>query len=198
VIRLLAMTFAATLAMLAMAMHSGTMRRAGTQISTAQPGAESTAINPWSKDAPPPSRWKFVNANSPASATSAARNDNPGSAVIARDSSGHFRITGRVNGQDTEFLVDTGADIVSLTRDEAQRLGIFVSSSDFRPMLRTASGSADAAPVRIDSLTIGGTELRNVDAVVVDGLGTNLLGQSALRRLGKLEQDGDRMAFSPG
>jgi aspartyl protease family protein len=73
-----------------------------------------------------------------------------------------------------------------------------VSPGDFRPMLRTASGAAEAARVKIDRLSIGGSELHDVDAVVVVGLGTNLLGQSALRRLGKLEQDGDRMVIDPG
>ena len=38
-------------------------------------------------------------------------------------------------------------------------------------------------------------EVRNVDAVVVEGLPTNLLGQSVLRRLGKVELSGDRMVI---
>ncbi len=187
-IRLLALTFAATLAMLTIALAMGH--------APARPveAARAASLNPWSKDAPPPERWHMVAA---ISAQPTARPD-PGATTITRDSTGHFHVTGEVNGQSSEFLVDTGADLVALTRDEAQRLGIFVSPGDFRPILRTASGTAQGAPVQIDRLTIGGSELHNVAAVVVDGLGTNLLGQSALRQLGKLEQDGDRMVIDPG
>ena len=186
-IRLLALTFAATLAMLAILLGSGAR-----SISPA-PTAPVERLNPWSKGAPPPERY----ATATALPVVVPRGD-AGTTTIIRDSTGHFRLTGEVNGQNSEFLIDTGADLVALTRDEAQRLGIVVTAGDFRPMLRTASGTAAGARVRIDRLTVGGSELHDVDAVVVDGLGVNLLGQSALRQLGRVEQNGDRMTIVPG
>ncbi|NOU02416.1 MAG: retroviral-like aspartic protease family protein, partial [Novosphingobium sp.] len=67
--------------------------------------------------------------------------------------------------------------------------------SEFQPVMQTASGVGYGARITIDSIEIGGSEFRNVEAVVVDGLGTNLLGQSVLRQFGKVELQGDRMVI---
>jgi len=115
--------------------------------------------------------------------------------VLERDSSGQFHLPARVNGEDARFIVDTGADIVALAPAEAERLGIDVAADDFQPILRTASGIARGAPVRLDRLELGDEEFRDVGAVVVEGLATNLLGQSVLRRLGRVELRGDRMVI---
>jgi len=115
--------------------------------------------------------------------------------VIARDGHGRFQLTGTINGRSHEFLVDTGADLVAIPVEEAAGLGIVVSSDQFRPILRTASGTANGAVVRIASLTVGGHELRDVEGVVVEGLDSVLLGQSALHRLGKVEIENDHMVI---
>ncbi|MDE2561538.1 MAG: TIGR02281 family clan AA aspartic protease [Sphingomonadales bacterium] len=139
----------------------------------------------------------------PASAASAGANgayamSGGGDAIgIARGPDGQFHMTAQVNGGDTSFLVDTGADMVALTVDEADRLGIFVDRSSFQPILRTASGTGYGQRVRLDSVEIGGRELTDVDAVVVQGLQTNLLGQSVLRQLGRVELRGDRLVIEP-
>jgi aspartyl protease family protein len=115
--------------------------------------------------------------------------------VIKRDSTGQFRLTGQVNGEDVRFLVDTGADVVALTIDEAEALGLDVDPSSFQPVIQTASGAGMGASVTLDRLEVGGAEFRDVHALVVEGLDTNLLGQSVLRRLGKVELSGDRMVI---
>ena len=114
---------------------------------------------------------------------------------IARDESGQFRLTAQVNGQDARFLVDTGADMVALTVEDAKSLGIDVDPNSFEPIGRSASGVAKGAVVQIDRFQLGDEEFRDVDAIVLEGLGTNLLGQSMLRRLGKVEMHGDRMVI---
>ena len=115
--------------------------------------------------------------------------------VIERAASGQFHMRARVNGTDTEFLVDTGADIVALTGADAERLCIDVSPSDFQPIMQTASGIGNGARVQLDRLELGDDEFRDVNAVVVEGLQVNLLGQSVLRRFGKVELQGDRMVI---
>ncbi len=115
--------------------------------------------------------------------------------VLERDSSGQFLLEARVNGEEAQFIVDTGADIVALAPAEAERLGIDVAADDYQPILRTASGVGKGAPVRLDRFELGEEELRDVGAVVVEGLGVNLLGQSVLRRLGRVELQGDRMVI---
>lgn len=118
--------------------------------------------------------------------------------VLQRDSSGQFRLTGQVNGDDVTFLVDTGADVVALTVEDAQALGLDIDPEQFEPISRTASGVGYGMPVQLDRIEIGGEEFSDVEAVVIDGLGTNLLGQSVLRRMGRVELRGDEMVIHPG
>ena len=147
------------------------------------------STNPWALDAPKPAT---------AAATSGSTAGTGEAIALARDGSGQFHIEAQVNGQDARFLIDTGADTVAISEDEAQRLGIDLAGAEFAPIVQTASGQGMAARVKIDQLTIGGTELGGVSALVVRGLPTNLLGQSVLRRLGRVELSGDRMVIQPG
>ncbi|MBC2669725.1 TIGR02281 family clan AA aspartic protease [Novosphingobium piscinae] len=119
------------------------------------------------------------------------------SLVIPRDASGQFHVDLVVNGAPARFLVDTGADVVALTEADAERAGLVVDPASYRPILRTASGEGYGAPARLDRLAIGQVELRDVTAVVVKDLGTSLLGQSALARLGRVELSGDRLVLEP-
>jgi aspartyl protease family protein len=115
--------------------------------------------------------------------------------VIRRDASGQFHLQAQVNGQEARFLVDTGADVVALTTEEAERLGLHVFTGDFQPIMQTASGVGYGARVTLDRITLGGREFSGIDAVVVEGLQVNLLGQSVLRRLGRVELRGDSMVI---
>lgn len=142
--------------------------------------AKGVHSSPWSKDAPPPKRG--------AQAAEMVE--------IARDGQGQFHLNVDVGGESVRFLVDTGADVVALTEDDAERLGLRPDPSEYRPMLQTASGTGMAAPVEIDRLTIGGRELTGVEAVVVPDLPVSLLGQSVLRRLGSVTLQGDRLIIA--
>ena len=132
------------------------------------------------------------------SGTAASASASADDTEIARDASGKYHITAQVNGEDTGFLVDTGADVVALTLDDAERLGITVDRDSFQPIAETASGPGYGAPVNIAQIQIAGHEFRDVQAVVIDGLQVNLLGQSLLKRLGRMEVHGDRMVFYGG
>ena len=50
--------------------------------------------------------------------------------MLKRGSSGQFHLSGEVNGQAVRFLVDTGADVVALTEDSAEAIGIQVPAAD--------------------------------------------------------------------
>ena len=148
--------------------------------------------NPWSKDPAPASH---ANPWSPASGTPPHGSSGP--VTLTRDSSGHFAISGMINGHSAPFLIDTGADYVSIPADQAPQYGIYVRPDQFQPIMRTASGVGMAAVVHVDDLYVAGVELHNVDAVVAQGLDRNLLGQSALRQLGKVSLQGDEMVIAP-
>ena len=115
--------------------------------------------------------------------------------VLQRDGSGQFHIGAQVDGQDTQFLVDTGADVVALTVDEAERLGYPVDPENFVPMMQTASGTGNGTIVHLDRLEVAGAEFHDIDAVVMDGLAVNLLGQTILSQLGQVSLEGDRMVI---
>mgnify|MGYP001764765450 CR=1 FL=1 len=53
------------------------------------------------------------------------------------------------------------------------------------------------APVTIDEMVVAGVTMTNVDAVVAQGLSTNLLGQSVLGKLGSVNLQGDQMVIRP-
>jgi aspartyl protease family protein len=116
--------------------------------------------------------------------------------VIRRDSTGQFHLEVDVGGAQITFLIDTGADVVALTKDDAQALGITPDEDSYRPILRTASGTGMAATVQLERMSIAGRDLDNVQAVVVPDLPVSLLGQSALRRLGSVTLQGDRLIIA--
>ncbi|WP_068085746.1 retropepsin-like aspartic protease family protein [Novosphingobium rosa] len=117
--------------------------------------------------------------------------------VLVRDRTGQFHIDVAVNGRNTRFLVDTGADLVALTPETAQSLGLNISAGDYQPVLRTASGTGMGAPVLLDSVELLGRRMDHQRAVVAQGLTENLLGQSVLREMGRVELKGDTMVLMP-
>jgi len=121
----------------------------------------------------------------------------PDSLTLERDASGQFHLGTRVNGTETRFLVDTGADTLALTLADAAAAGIDVNPNGFQPIIRTASGTGYGTLVTVERLELGNTELRNVGAVVVKDLEVSLLGQTVLGQLAKVELQGDRMVLTP-
>jgi aspartyl protease family protein len=122
-------------------------------------------------------------------------NSNSEDTELARDASGKFRLGAIVNGEDTQFLIDTGADTVALSIEDAERLGVEFDRDAFAPIAETASGTGNGAHIIIRSIEIAGQEFHEVEAIVIEGLRDNLLGQSLLRKLGKLEMQGDKMVI---
>lgn len=114
---------------------------------------------------------------------------------LTRDASGRFHLDAEINGEQTRFLIDTGADTVALTLEDAARLGVTVDAENLQPVAQTASGVGYGVAVRIERISIAGQEFRDVDALVIEGLPVNLLGRSLMARLGTLEIEGDRMVL---
>jgi aspartyl protease family protein len=115
--------------------------------------------------------------------------------ILHRDGSGRFFLNAQANGRDVRFLIDTGADTVALTLDEAEDLDVKFDRANFQPITQTASGMGMGQHVKIDQLTIDDHEFRDIDALVVDGLETNLLGQSVIRQLGNIEMRQDTLVI---
>lgn len=116
-------------------------------------------------------------------------------AVLTAGPGGHFVADGQVNGAAVRFLVDTGATAVALPAAEARRLGIDYRKG--RPgITQTAAGPAPVYLVRLDSVRVGGIELREVDAIVIEqGLPVALLGMSFLNRV-EMKREGETLTLT--
>lgn len=119
--------------------------------------------------------------------------DRPVETVIQRDSNGQFFAYAEVNGDMVRFVVDTGADMVALTLDDARRAGVKFDRESFVPIARSASGVAYGQAVVLDDVLLDGKRVRDVHGAVVDGLDVSLLGQSYLRHLASVHMQGDEM-----
>lgn len=104
---------------------------------------------------------------------------------ISMNRYGQYIATGQINGRVVEFLVDTGANTVSMTTEDARQLGI-----DFRRFGQpsqsvTAGGVVRSWQVMLDSVKVGAIVVRNVDASVRDTPrnGPVLLGMTFLSRV---------------
>jgi aspartyl protease family protein len=112
--------------------------------------------------------------------------------VISAGPGGHFVSSGAINGRPTRFMVDTGATLVSLGADQAQRMGITLSGAH-KVMARTANGDVPAYEVVLNSVRVGDVELHNVGAIVVPHpMPLVLLGNSFLSRL-QMRRENDVM-----
>ena len=111
------------------------------------------------------------------------------SVTVPRDGRGHFQLDARVDGRRLTFMVDTGASVIALTEQDAAMLGIHPAQREFTSQVRTANGTVNAAPIRLDRVEIGDVTVRDVSALVLpDGaLTDNLLGLSFLSRLHHFE-----------
>ncbi len=118
-----------------------------------------------------------------------------GEVVAARRMDGSFLVRGEVNGRETRFIFDTGASTVVLRAENAASLGFNPETLNYSIPVSTANGAALAAPVVIESLTVGTITERNVRALVARTgvLHANLLGMSFLERLGSYEVRGNRL-----
>ncbi len=105
---------------------------------------------------------------------------------------GHFHLEAVLNGTPIDFIVDTGATSVALSRDDARAIGLDLDTLRFGGQAVTANGRVATAPVTIAEFAIGDAVDRDVRAVVIDSvLQDSLLGMSYLRRFARVSFEGD-------
>ncbi|HET8995248.1 MAG TPA: TIGR02281 family clan AA aspartic protease, partial [Acetobacteraceae bacterium] len=109
---------------------------------------------------------------------------------------GQFVTEGRINGKLVRMMVDTGATMVSISREQADQLGLSLRGGT--PIaVHTANGVVRATQVMLGSVRVGTIEQREVPAVIQDSpLPIVLLGMSFLKRL-ELRHDADQLILIP-
>jgi aspartyl protease family protein len=106
-----------------------------------------------------------------------------GTVTLSADARGQFFTSGAVNGRSVRFVVDTGATLTTLSRADARRVGLdYRGGAPAKSM--TVNGVVNGWRVSLDSVSVGDTTVRDVDAIVVDNdtLPVGLLGMSFLGR----------------
>lgn len=104
-----------------------------------------------------------------------------------------------VNGVKMNFVFDTGASNVCISLTEALFLykNGYIDDKDFGNETKSvvADGSVTSGmKLKIRTIEIGGVVLKNVDAIISSSIEAPLLlGQSAIRKLGKVEMVGDSL-----
>ena len=120
-----------------------------------------------------------------------------GTVVLSAGWQGHYLTDGDVAGKSLNFMVDTGATTVALSRQQAKWVGVDVDHLTYDRQMMTASGVTQGASVTLPRLRIGDIQLLDVSAVVLDTPSVvALLGQSFLGRIDKVSIEGDKMTLT--
>lgn len=107
---------------------------------------------------------------------------------VPKGADNHFRLTLQINGVPVDFLIDTGASQVVLTKDDATRVGLDPDNLAYIGTAFTANGEVATAPVRLDTIDLGDMRDTRVRASVNSGdMEGSLLGMSYLSRFESIE-----------
>lgn len=119
--------------------------------------------------------------------------------VIPMASDGHFWITARINGQDTELMIDTGATYTSLSHGAAKAAGLVPDNTKPPALLNTANGVIEARFSRIEELRFGTITARQLEAIVLPAASgdTNVVGMNLMNQLGSWRVENDRLILEP-
>ena len=110
---------------------------------------------------------------------------------LQRNKYGHYVTSGKVNGQDVVFMLDTGATGVAIPDAVARRLKLKRGAS-FR--VNTANGSTISYTAQLDTVSVGEIELTNVHGAITPAYKSDeiLLGMSFLQYI-EFTQRGDTL-----
>ncbi len=124
----------------------------------------------------------------------AANGDAATRVVLSAGSGGHFVTQGQINGKTVPMVVDTGASMVSLSVEEAQRVGLNYQGGQ-RVQMSTANGLVSAWRVKLATVRLGDVLVYDVDSVVSAGaMPYVLLGNSLLQRF-QMTRTNDQMVL---
>lgn len=102
--------------------------------------------------------------------------------VLHAGSNGHFRTQGQINGRTVNFIVDTGASVVSMSVADAEAIGLRYQSGQ-TVQVNTANGVTVGWRVKLSTVRLGSLDVYDVEALVTPApMPYVLLGNSYLTR----------------
>ena len=119
-----------------------------------------------------------------------------GGITIPRASDGHYYLKVKINNVNINFLVDTGASDLMLTRKDAEKVGIDVATLPFLGSANTANGTVPIAYARLAEVRLGSYVDLAVSASVNGGdMVKSLLGMSYLGLFDRIEILSDKLVL---
>jgi aspartyl protease family protein len=108
---------------------------------------------------------------------------------IKRGRDGHYHWPGKINGENVEFLIDTGATSTAISQSLARDLKL---KSVGQVQSNTAGGTVAGSVVRIDLQLRGGVVADRLSVVALQGLNKSqpLLGMDVLGKLRWQQREG--------
>jgi aspartyl protease family protein len=95
--------------------------------------------------------------------------DYPAALRVPADNNGVYWVDGRVNGRTLRFIVDTGANLITINRTHAEQLGLTLpEAGDAVRSAKTASGTVGIFHVRIAEMRVGNVVVNDALAAVTD------------------------------
>jgi aspartyl protease family protein len=132
--------------------------------------------------------------NSPATGGQSV-NELDRSIELTRDANGYFYADVQINGAPVHMVVDTGATVIALSRDDAQMAGLATSIGMNDVIGQGADGVVKGEQVTLDRVTLGDKTVEAVPAIVLSNGGQSLLGQSFLSKFASVKIEGDKMVL---
>jgi aspartyl protease family protein len=128
---------------------------------------------------------------------SSARVNGVGSVTLSRANDGHFYANLNVNGRDIEFVVDTGATAIVLSRTDAEVIGINTNNLNYMGQAYTANGIVKTAFVELGIVRLGNIIDYDLPASVNGGeLFGSLLGMDYLNLFSEFKINGDTLTLT--
>ena len=117
-----------------------------------------------------------------------------GAIALPRAPDGHYYVTAEVNGTEIDFLVDTGASDIVLSRTDAARIGFDLDKLAFLGSARTANGVVPIAYSSLKTIRLGPYLDQGISVSINGGeMDKSLLGMSYLGRFGRIEIAQDQL-----
>ncbi|MEM7439172.1 MAG: TIGR02281 family clan AA aspartic protease [Pseudomonadota bacterium] len=117
---------------------------------------------------------------------------------VVRAPDGHFYLTLQINGVPVDFVVDTGATQIVLTKADARKVGLDPDTLNYVGFANTANGQVRTAQVVLNLVTLGDLQTSRVRASVNDGeMFESLLGMTYLSQFSEITIKRDRLLLVP-
>lgn len=102
---------------------------------------------------------------------------------------GHFWVTAMVNGKPIRFLVDSGATMTTIDRNQALDAGVDISTQR-NQLVRTGNGLIRVSNGRAAQVRVGGIIRRDVGLQIAENDNLNVLGMNFLSSLSRWGVEG--------